>query len=360
MKALISPNYYFDKAIFAEEQEQIFAKSWFFVGFVSDLANPNDFITVEVSGTPVVIQNFKGVIKAFKNVCSHRFSIIQTEKSGNRPFVCPYHGWAYNEFGLPTGIPKKPYFEFTDEEFECLKLVQYDVEICGSLLFIKLIKDDTSLAKFFGSYYSYIEEMSNAFGELVDVNEMLIDANWKIVVENTLESYHVNLIHKDSFRKLGTSGLDFEFVQKHSSWNTGLKFEEEDPAVKLIHKPYKDRPYTIKGYKHTIIFPNILISTTYGISFNLSVVTPVNENTSLFRSFVFVTKKNNEKAKSALEDAYETSLKEFNRTVFAEDKFICEKVQMGAKHTSHQGELSEEETRVCKFQENYKALMSTI
>ncbi|QIL39197.1 aromatic ring-hydroxylating dioxygenase subunit alpha [Pedobacter sp. HDW13] len=358
MKAIITPKYYFEPSLYTEEQNKIFSTTWMFVGFTNDLANPNDFLTVEIAGIPVAVQNLKGEIKAFKNVCSHRFSIIHTEKSGNRPFVCPYHGWAYNEEGIPTGIPKKPYFEFSDEDLKCLRLEQYQLETCGTLIFIKIKPDEVSLRQYLASYYPLLEEMSNAFGELVDVNEMLIGANWKVVVENTLESYHVNLIHKDSFRKLGTSGLNFEFIDRHSAWNTGLKFEEEDSAVKAIHKPYKERPFVMRGYKHMIVFPNVLISSTYGISFNLSVVTPVDENTSLFRSYVFITKKDSGKEKGALEEAYENSLKDFNRTVFAEDKFICEKVQQGVKYTSYNGELSEEETRVCKFQESYKALMS--
>jgi phenylpropionate dioxygenase-like ring-hydroxylating dioxygenase large terminal subunit len=357
MKALISPESYYKQNIFDLESDLLFSKSWMFVGFSTELMENNDFVTTELSGIPVVVQNFKGNIKAFRNVCSHRFSIIQTEKSGNRPFICPYHGWAYNESGLPTGIPKKPYFGFSTEEIECLKLTEYQVARCGTLVFVKLIDDGVTLNDFLGSRFEEIETMSNSFGELIDCNEMVIDANWKIVVENTLESYHVNLIHKDTFRKLGTSGIKFDFEGAHSTWETDLKFAEEDKAVKTIHKPYKERQYSIPGYKHLLLFPNILISTTYGISFNLSVVRPIDAQSSSFKSYVFITKKDTLKEKGALEAAYEDSLKEFNRTVFSEDKFICQQVQLGVKYTPYPGELSEEEGRVVKFQEAYKSLM---
>ncbi len=358
MKAIITPKYYFEQSLFSQEQKKIFHDSWVCVGLTSELSDNNDFLTTVIADIPVVLQNMKGQIKAFQNVCSHRFSIIQTEPKGNRPMVCPYHGWSYNEEGLPLGIPKKPLFEFSKEELHCLKLVEYSVATCGNLLFVKLANNDVTLEDYLGNFYAYIEEVSNSFGRLVDVNEMKIEANWKIVVENTLESYHVNLIHTDTFRKLGTSGLDFQFSKSHSLWSTDLKYAEDDKAVQVVHKPYKNRPFKINGYNHLLIFPNVLLSTTYGISFNISFVTPVSEAVSNFKSYVFTTRKNEEKKTSAVEEAYENSLKDFNRKVFAEDKFICEKVQIGVRSAPYSGELSEEEMRVCKFQQSYYNLLT--
>lgn len=354
MKALILPEHYYRSDVLEKEHELLFQQTWCFVGFMSFFKEDNDFITQNIGGIPVVVQNCRGEIKAFKNICSHRHSIIQVEESGNRPLMCPYHGWAYNDKGLPTGIPKKPLFKFTREEIECLKLKEYKVDFCGELVFVNLSNDPLELKDFMGDLFDEVEKMSNNFGELVDVNGMTIDANWKILVENTLESYHVNLIHEETFKKLGAGGMDFTFIREHSVWDAMLLVGENEGKNAKIHSPYQNRGYKISGYKHLVIFPNVLISSTYGISFNLSYITPIDSNSSKFVSYVFLTKKEDETTNSTMENIYKQSLVGFNRKVFDEDKAICEKVQIGVKKSPFTGELSDEEARVCEFQKNYK------
>lgn len=354
MKALIKPNEYFENKVFENEKKELFSNIWNFVGFKSDFLEINDFVVSTISGTPVVVQNLKGTIRAFKNVCSHRHSLIQTVAKGNRPLMCPYHGWAYNDKGIPFGIPKKPFFGFSKEELECLKLDEFKVEICGNLVFLKINSDDISLKDFLGDFYLEVQKMSENFGKLIDINEIEIKSNWKIVVENTLESYHVALIHSESFQKLGAQGLNFTFTQDHSCWDADVLMQENEGKQEKVHRPFQKRDYKINGYKHLLLFPNILISSTYGISFNLSQIIPLDENTTLFKSYVFITKKEGLEKINPIEKMYEDSLVHFNRKVFDEDKTICQEVQKGVKYSLYDGELSQEEERVLYFQEKYK------
>lgn len=356
MKAIIKPEEYYAKEILEKENNKLFKESWIFVCFTHELLNENDFVSLMIGGVPIVVQNIRGTLKAFKNVCSHRHSIIQTADKGNRPLMCPYHGWAYDKKGIPKGIPKKPLFNFTREELECLKLKQYQLDICGKLVFVNMSENSLCLKEYMGDLFTQVEGITNAFGELIDVNKLTIRANWKVLVENTLESYHVNLIHEETFKKLEAKGMDFKFIKEHSIWDAPVKLREDDKKVTRVHRPYQKRPYKIDGYKHLIVFPNILISSTYGISFNLSSIVPIDAESSLFTSYVFMTKSNEEAKvdKDSMQLMYEKSLIDFNRKVFDEDKEICEKVQIGVRFSNYDGELSEEEKRVCEFQRNYK------
>lgn len=343
----IEPKYYYKSDIFKLERKNIFRNNWIFIGLKSQLENPNDFIAKKIGGLPVVIQNFNGELKAFLNICSHRFSLIQTEKTGNRSLFCPYHGWSYDKTGTPCGIPKKPLFD--DISTSDLKLKSYDIDFCGDLIFIHIASPTDTLKEYIGSFYDELELISYEKQDLVDVNELTIKSNWKIIVENTLESYHVNLVHGDTFRKLGASGLDFDFSNMHSKWTANLLLNEDDPKLTKIHNKFNDRNYKIPGYVHYIIYPNLLISSTYGISYNISVIDPISENETSFSSNVFVAKNTG----GSTVDIYKSSVTEFNRKVFDEDKVICEYVQEGVQHTELPGILSMEETRVHRFQENY-------
>lgn len=347
----IPPTYYFSDQIFESEKQSVFSNNWIFVCFKSDVANPNDFVAKKIGKIPVVVQNMAGEVKAFMNVCSHRFSILQTQEKGNRALFCPYHGWAYNKEGIPSGIPKKPLFkDFSKEELCDLKLKEYKLEACGDLYFVHLSEPSQSLKEFLGDFYEDLLMISQGKEEQIDENRISIYSNWKIIVENTLESYHVNQVHTNTFRKLGAKGLKFRFADPHSNWEADLDLAEDDPKLSKIHAVYADRPYRINGYVHYLIYPNLLISSSYGVSFNFSVIQPVAPGETEFTSYVFMAQENK---KSAMVNLYKESLIEFNRNVFDEDKVICEEVQKGVVVTDKPGVLSLEEERVHAFQNIY-------
>lgn len=357
MKALIKPADYCSSAVYKKEQTDLFQKSWYYVGNTAELQNENDFITHNIGGIPVVVQMMKGELRCFRNVCSHRHSLLQTQPRGNRALFCPYHGWSFKETGALQAVPKKPLFQFSKEEMDCLGLQSFQMEQCGTLVFVRVSAEGPDLKTYLGDFYDELATISSSFGVLIDLNEMVINANWKILVENTLESYHVNLIHTNTFRKLGASGLSFQIEGLHSSWDAPLAQRENEGKQERVHRPFQDRAYKIEGYKHLLCFPNILVSTTYGISFNLSAIVPLDEHRSLFRSYVYLTKDISAQHNEALLQAYKNSLISFNRQVFDEDKAICEQVQIGVQASPFDGELSDEEMRVCAFQESYVAFL---
>ena len=311
MESNISPVYYYDANVFQSEKSAIFKKNWCFVGFKSQLLNSNDFITRIIADVPILIQNLKGEIHAYLNVCSHRFSKLQQEAEGNRALVCPYHGWAYDKDGIPSGIPKKPLFkEFTQQELCDLRLKEFKVAFCGELCFISIDPNSPPLEEYLNDFYGELQQMSTALGKRVDTNTMVIKANWKVIVENTLESYHVTSIHTNTFKKLGAQGLTFAFTPYHSNWSADLHVKREDPANRKIEELFSTRSYKIDGYKHFLVFPNLLISSTHGSSFNYSIVEPLTADSSSFTSYVFVATTSSDE-KKALMGAFEKSLIEF-------------------------------------------------
>lgn len=346
----IKPEYYFLDSIYQKEKESIFYNNWIFIGFKSDLKNNNDFITKKVCDIPIVVQNFNGMIRAFINVCSHRFSLLQTQDKGNRALFCPYHGWSFDKNGIPAGIPKKPLFkDFSQKELCDLKLKEFSVDYCGNLVFVHINEPKQTLKEYLGSFYNDIEKISTNENELIDTNKIQIKSNWKVIVENTLESYHVNLVHGETFKKLGAKGLKFNFCNNHSNWEAELNLSENDPKLSKIHKNFSNRSFVIDGYIHYLIFPNLLVSSTYGISYNYSTIFPIDSDTTEFTSYVLLSQCQD----NPIVSAYKKSLIDFNRKVFDEDKIICEYVQEGVKVTDKIGVLSLEEERVHSFQNHY-------
>ncbi|MGB8168322.1 MAG: Rieske 2Fe-2S domain-containing protein, partial [Chthoniobacteraceae bacterium] len=283
MKPLIGPKDYYDAATFAAERESVFLRNWFFAGTTQQLPHHDDFRRIEVAGISIVLQNFHGEIKAFNNVCTHRFARLQSEPAGNRQLVCPYHGWRFNGEGLPYAIPRKPLIADVTPETLCqYRLSRWHVRTVGPLIFIKkeqagetLANDD--LERQFGEFAEPLARYAAACGELVENTEYVVKANWKLVVENTLEGYHVDFVHPNTIRKLGMTGLVkdtkadaepaaeaadpasgkgsyFTFSGQNSTVTSSLN-PEVSARMDRNYKFLANRPAKIDGYRHFYFFP---------------------------------------------------------------------------------------------------------
>jgi len=358
VKGLIPCEYYFDRTLLTAEYERLFGRAWNFVGFTFDLANDNDYISVQVAGRPIIVQNFEGKLSAFLNVCSHRFSEIRCEAKGNGPLRCPNHGWTYNADGVPVGIPSRPRFEgMTEEMVLSLALPNYRVEVCGTLVFVTLDSAIPGLRQFLGDAWGRIEVISSSFGDMIDRNELDMKCNWKIAVENTLESYHVTFIHPKTFKLLGATGTDFRFERMHSAWYADVSETIEKQMAKL-EDILRSRPFKVKGYVHQLVFPSLTIATTYGNSFAVQQITPTDVARTNFTSYVFATRLDGDNGTyKNVRAMINESVVQFNRAVFLEDKAICEGVQRGIRSGVGMGQMSDEELRVVDFQNNYAEMM---
>jgi len=355
----ILPSAYFDPTIFEKEQEILFRNTWQLIGFRSDLEKNNDYICQKIGSRSIVVQNFRGKIKAFHNVCAHRHSLIHLSEKGNRPLRCPYHGWTYNSEGIPIGIPNKAQFEkdgsFDKEKF---KLEEWHIGTVGQFVFVKKNDDGICLENFLGEAHQYLELISNGLGMKLDCNRFSIKANWKIVLENTLENYHVSLVHPETFNTIGTSGQDFRFDGLHSFWSAKLN-EKTLKKWKRAEKFVATRPFQTNRYNHQLIFPNMTIATTFGLSFGIQIFSPVSPNETRFTGYSFSTKLEELSASEKMVvDAMNDSVVKFNRVVFNEDKEICEAVQLGTEESESKGILGELEKRVYEFQSAYNSLIS--
>ena len=63
---------YTDADLFAQEQQRFFGRAWVFAGHGSQMPEVGDFITVSLSGQPILLlRDAQGDIQAFFNRCAH-------------------------------------------------------------------------------------------------------------------------------------------------------------------------------------------------------------------------------------------------------------------------------------------------
>jgi phenylpropionate dioxygenase-like ring-hydroxylating dioxygenase large terminal subunit len=305
------------------------------------------------------VQNFHGELRAFDNVCSHRFSQIRQYPQGNGSLQCPYHGWVYNSEGIPIGIPHQQ--EFKDMSpcvKESLRLERWLVEKCGLFVFIKRFDDGITLKNFLGGIYDQVVEFSEALGKRVDCYQMTINANWKIVVENTLESYHVWSVHPNSLGKHGPINESFWLGELHSTYQS--KQKQDDPKRQKFISTFSNRQLKIDGYQHYLVFPLLTLSTFSGMSLSIHSMNPLSSTETKVTHYTFMGKLNDSRLEQVLFNMNGESTAELTRTVWSEDKPICEQVQLGVSSIDNDkgGILNWAEQRVYEFHKAYIKLMN--
>jgi Phenylpropionate dioxygenase and related ring-hydroxylating dioxygenases, large terminal subunit len=334
---------YSDDAIFRKEVTHLFNRR-LFVGTIADFPEVDSYKTIQMGHEPITVRRTPEGIKAFSNVCLHRGALIDPQGTGTKPFRCPYHAWAYDSNGALSHTPKV--------DMACLKRTQlyaWRVNVEDGLVFIG--QDDTAKVP------AILNELSISYSRPYYRSYIDHECNWKLLVENVLEGYHISAVHPKTFVPTGiTSNSDYEWsCDDYVCWGRWIA-NTPNPRNSRLSSIIKG---TRLQYGHAYIFPNVFVSNGndhigYIGHFIPTGPTQTRLEWCLFEQALLL--RQNETIRQALRDA----AVEFTRNTLTEDKAIVESCQIGlqsAKATYQLQDKSNLEARVINFQSNYERCM---
>jgi 3-phenylpropionate/trans-cinnamate dioxygenase alpha subunit len=199
----VSPHIYTDEAIYRQEQEQIFARCWQFVGMEAEIPGNNDFVTSWVGEEQVIVtRDGDGGIHVMLNSCTHRgVKVCRAEKGSAKTFTCPYHGWTYRNNGKLTGVPR--FTESYHEEFDRSQygLIEARVETLCGLIFACFDETAPSLDEYLGDMKYYLEFALNrtpgGWDMIAGTEKIIVPANWKLEADQFCgDNYHADYTHR--------------------------------------------------------------------------------------------------------------------------------------------------------------------
>src|SRR5262245_49758773 len=212
---------YTDPELFELEMERIFGSAWLFVGHASQVPKPGDYITTELGRQPVIMCRHRdGSVQVLLNRCSHRGAKVVNERKGHAlRLVCCYHGWSYDTDGklLAVPVPEGCGQGFDKEAFGLARAPRIG-DYRGFIF--------ASLAATGPSFEDHIGPMKGNIDDLVDrapdgtlaldvgIHRYVYNGNWKLQVENVLDSYHVPFGHASTVNKDGVQFARREGDQK--------------------------------------------------------------------------------------------------------------------------------------------------
>ncbi|TQC41472.1 p-cumate dioxygenase [Rhodococcus sp. WS4] len=194
--------------VLQRERKEIFGRTWLYVGHESEIPGKNDFQTRDVGGRPVIFNRDRhGDVRVLLNTCLHRGSSVCRHSSGNaKIFTCFYHGWAYRNSGELVNVPGNE--DYKSEPAAVYKGLQSPAQVDSyrGLYFVNFDPDAPDLLTFLGEARYFIDLAADQSPEGVAILEgthkYSLKANWKLLVENSIDGYHAKSVHHTYFEMM--------------------------------------------------------------------------------------------------------------------------------------------------------------
>lgn len=200
--------------VYRLELERIFGRTWLYVGHASEIRQPGDYVRRDVGGKPVILQRGQdGKVRCFFNSCPHRGARVCRKDAGNaKTFQCFYHAWTFDSTGSLCGLPDKDGYgeNFTLAEFSLSqpnRLEEYrDFWFLSYNAAIESLYDYLAGAR---EYIDLIVDQGEGHGGMALIpgsQPYACNANWKLLVENSIDGYHGVPVHQTYFEFVGNRG----------------------------------------------------------------------------------------------------------------------------------------------------------
>jgi choline monooxygenase len=290
---------FIDEQHFAEETRLLMGRHWACIGFEHDVARAGDLYPMVFAGMPLLmVRDTAGELRVFHNVCSHRGAVLVDEpKCGAARITCPYHRWMYGLDGVLEHTHHIGGFRVhvtPEADPAQLGLAPIATRVWNGYVFVDLSGEA-------GSFDDYIRPTADRMAPVdFDIirHDPAFDAtfelqsNWKIIVENFVESYHVPQVHPE-LQKFNPMSAHFQILGGAAyAGQGGTAYGSADNAAPM---PGDDLPLMDTlvaqpfSYESLYVFPNLILAPVQNMMFSI-VAYPVSAGVTVERiAFFFYT-----------------------------------------------------------------------
>ena len=274
---------YLNPGRFADEMRLLRSMPSVFVPSAA-IPSPGDHVERDAFGVPLFAMRGRDHrARVFRNACRHRGLALVEGAGCSRALVCRYHGWTYRLDGSLSHVPHAD--AFPDLDMSTRGLVEVASREVDGLIVIDPL-DTTGVHGAMAALTDgspWRDKLLPA-GRLLYVDSTRREMNWKILVEQFLEGYHIRSTHTDTFFPLQYDDLNV--------------VETFGPNSRITY-PYRnierlrDRPETTWTTNARVtyvyqLFPNVMVA-TFPDFVLLVVIDPVDIDHSTVTSYAMVT-----------------------------------------------------------------------
>ncbi len=229
---------YRSEQLLKAETKQLFGSDWLCVARTADVPEQGDYITAQIPGPTgprsLIVVRSSERVHVFDNVCVHRGAELVHGCGTEARITCPYHAWAYR---LDGSLVAAPYMsestELDGSPFDPANhsLSELRSEVWEGFVFVT----QNSRTEPLGTQLSGLSDVVSRYcmSDYMPVFESvdIWNTNWKLLVENFMDAYHIFKVHKASF---GAAGDNTRFTQMQpgtSQWAHHTVLNPADPDM---------------------------------------------------------------------------------------------------------------------------------
>ena len=348
--AFIEPRAYFAPDLYEREMRELLPACWILVADIDQLADRGDYVTEQIGDESViVIRGQDGAIHAYANVCPHRAStLLDGEGSCGRSITCPYHGWSWNLDGSLLGVPLR---DGLDREIDTAdySLVELRLDTWERWVFVNIDGQAPPLRQYLEDIPALLAPYHITGTQRGAAIDDTIAVNWKVFIDNSVDDYHLPIVHPQSLMPMFTNIREFQ--EREGSSNVNVLYSpaadwlrEAMPALDTLSEEAATGVYTID------IFPNLTMLAFPDGGLTTLRTTPMGLDRSRIRlqNYAF---------RSATEDGG-TGENRLAQMIQAEDYRVVARVQQGLKSRFYKpGPAHLLELRTRRFQQRWAAAL---
>jgi phenylpropionate dioxygenase-like ring-hydroxylating dioxygenase large terminal subunit len=349
LRHVLRPDQYFSADQHRVELERLFLPAWHCVTTTAELPRHGDFLTLDLLGRPLLVRNVDGEVHAFLNVCAHRHCTLTSEARGRDPrFRCQYHGWEYASDGRTARIPDAGCFRPWDREHA--RLHKFRLERRGELVFVSLADSGPSLAEYLGPFDGPCAEWFGPPYRLAWAWQTDYAANWKVVVENSLESYHIPCVHRKTFGEMPPEETsEHDLTERWTTFRTPEPDNSVSRNQRWVVRQLGMTPTSVYTHHHS--HPHLTFN-SLDVHRMAQLVVPTGPTTSRHLVWLYTLRGTRTNPFARLLGAAMARLvTSVARKIVLEDAQLFARVQRGLEASVHPGVIGTREERVYAFQE---------
>jgi phenylpropionate dioxygenase-like ring-hydroxylating dioxygenase large terminal subunit len=225
--------------------------------YVPSAAIPNlgDHVERVAFGVPLfALRDSDHRVRVFRNACRHRGMAIVDGSGCSHALVCRYHGWTYRLDGSLAHVPHAD--GFPDLDMSSRGLVEVASHEVDGLVVIDPLDASDAASEGLTDGSPWRDKLLPA--ERLFYTQSTVRAmNWKVLVEQFLEGYHIRSTHRDTFYPLQYDDLN---VIETFGPNSRITFPYRN-IERLRDRP--ESTWTV-GARVTFVyhlFPNVMLAT---------------------------------------------------------------------------------------------------
>ncbi len=318
-------SYYTGPAVLELERRHLFGQEWVCIGRGEEVPKTGDYLTFQLCDEPLLaVRGDDGKIRVLSNVCRHRGALLAEGRGNRSRLVCPYHHWSYDLEGKLAGAPRMDAHKAFDKS-KC-RLPEFASEEWHGFLFVSLAKKPKPLAPRLKPLEKLIRNYHMEQMKLRYAADEVWHTNWKCLIENFMEGYHLSPLHKTTLHHVNPTKLcsHIEAGDAYFGYNAGYS-----PDLPRSQKGHPDLSDAEAGNCVMFAVPPGLVSGCGGDYSSFICVQP--ESTDRVRAKMGLIFYGDGWPKQAVDHAVEL----FNATM-AEDKTVLVDLMRGLASSRHE------------------------